>query len=204
MKAKLFSSQKIFLLLCISFLVPFWGFAQLDKCNLEQLDTHNETHLADAEDMVCLAKNSEQKHTLVYTFGIWCKPCIEDFPDVLKFIAKRKLSFYVIIKDKEKSSYTEKAIKYLKQTEEKWREVYGNDFKIKILVLKDSDGRPNKKYKKFISELASNKFNTIDDMSKLILLNKNAEVLMITSYKDKKRLGGKSEVINKLIKPYLN
>ncbi|HLS31899.1 MAG TPA: hypothetical protein VK021_13665 [Flavobacteriaceae bacterium] len=184
----------------LTFSITIW--AQNNNCNLKLLNNSKNVHLIDAEEAICISKKSDQKYSLFYTFGIWCEPCIKDLPDVLHFVAEEKIPLNVIIKDKEKDPLTFKAIKYLKLTEDKWQNVYGKNFKINILILKDSNGRPNRKYKKFLTKITPEKFEIIDSMSKLILINNKGEVLMVTSYKDNKGKG-KSEMIHNLIKPLI-
>lgn len=44
--------------------------------------------------------------------------------------------------------------------------------------------RLRKAYRNFLEDITPNSFEVVDDMSKLILINQNGQVEMITSYKD--------------------
>lgn len=173
------------------FILLFFCYkTQAQSCHLEKWrDGVEQAYLFDADDIPCITEHSEKDNILIYTFGIWCTPCIEDFPDVLKLVVENELDFYVLIKDKEDNWATEDGVDYLMKVQEKWEEVYP-DFKINTLILKDADGRPNKKYRKFLDEITPSKFENITDLSKLILYNNEGELQMITTWKDKKDENG--------------
>ena len=154
----------------------------------------------DKDDIICLAKNSEKEKTLVYTFGIWCAPCIKHIPNAIKLARENNLDFYVLLIDKENSDKELNAIEFLKQVQEKI------NFEIKVVILKDENGKPNKKYKQFLTEITPAKFENINDMSKYIILDNLGEVLMVTNWKDNSENDWEddSKMIENRIKPILN
>ncbi|MFT6065013.1 MAG: thiol-disulfide isomerase/thioredoxin [Polaribacter sp.] len=127
----------------------------------------------DVSDIKCIAK-SDKKFTLVYTFGLWCEPCIVHLKDVLDLVENFDLKLLVLVIDRNETNYAYSK-KYLESKKEG----------ITVMSLKKTYGnREKKRYKKFLLEITPKKFNNIDDMSKYILLDKNGNVLMVTSYKD--------------------
>ena len=91
--------------------------------------------------IICLAKKSNKEKILVYTFGTWCAPCLKHLPNAIGLAKNYDLDFYVLLIDKENSQREFDAIEYLNQIQEK------NNLEINRVILKDSNGRPNKKYK---------------------------------------------------------
>jgi thiol-disulfide isomerase/thioredoxin len=157
----------------------------------------NEIYTVDGKEIVCLAKNSKKEKTLIFTFGIWCAPCIKHLPEAIKLADDYQLDFYVLLIDKEENNSLIKTINYLQNIKKD----------IKILVLKDSDGnRPNKKYKKFLAEITPSQFEDINGMSKYIVINNKGKVLMVTNWKDSRDndWDDDSKMIEKRIIPILN
>lgn len=127
----------------------------------------------DFSDIKCLAKN-DKEFTLIYTFGLWCEPCIVHLKDVLDLVNNYNLKLLVLVVDRNETNYAYSK-KYLESKKEG----------ITVMSLKNVYGKKEKKrYKNFLSEITPKKFNNINDMSKYILLDKNGNVLMVTSYKD--------------------
>lgn len=140
----------------------------------------------DINELKNLIKVSSKEFHLIYTYGYWCKPCIETLPSVLKFESNAKLELYLInIENKDKDFLRTK--NFLK---EKF------DYLDNTFTITDDYGKSSwKKYKNFVEELVPghNEYG----MSLFILLNKNAEVLFASSYKQEKDL--KIEKIKKII-----
>lgn len=162
----------------ISFFLVFIAilcFSQTENCSLKKNEELG-IEVVSKKDVVCIAKNSEKKYTMLFTFGIWCAPCKLHLPDAMKLMEQYDVKVYVLLIDKENSKQTALATKYL-------REKYPN---VKILVLKDDwyQGGARKRNKLFLTEITPPKFENIDDMSKYIIWDKNGEVLMVTNYKD--------------------
>ena len=153
----------------------------------------------DKDDILCLAKNSKKEKTLVYTFGSWCAPCLKHLPNAIDLARDYNLDFYVLLIDKENSDRELTAIGLLNQVQEKIK------FEIKVLILKDENGRPNKKYKQFLNEITPSEFENISSMSKYIILDKLGDVLMVTNWKDNSEndWDDDSQMIEKRIKPIL-
>ncbi|WP_296317129.1 TlpA family protein disulfide reductase [Winogradskyella sp. UBA3174] len=174
------------------------SFGQNSNCQLTK-SASEKIFTVDKNDILCLAMNSEKEKTLVYTFGIWCAPCIKHLPNAIKLAREYNLDFYVLLMDKENSDKELNAIEFLKQIQEKIK------FEIKVINLKDENGRPNKKYKHFLREITPPEFENINDMSKYIILDKLGNVLMVTNWKDNRENDWEddSKMIEKRIKPIL-
>lgn len=148
-----------------------------DSCNLSQ-SNYNTIPAVAYNDVICLAKNSDKKFTLFFTFGIWCEPCRLHLPGAIKFAEQHNLDFYVILLEPEDHIKAKQAVSYLRYTKAD----------IKTLILKDEvyGTKRRKKNKKFVNEITPKNSEAIDDYSKYILLNNNGEVLRVTNWKDGK------------------
>ena len=131
-----------------------------------------------AQSLSAIAKASDKKNTLFYTFGIWCEPCRLHLPTAIKLAKDHNLDFYVIIVDSQTSDKTKQAASYL----------YQQDKNIKMAVLSDEayGVKTGKRNKKFVKEVTPASLENIDDYSKYILLDNTGKVLMVTNYKDNK------------------
>lgn len=131
----------------------------------------------DANSIVSMAKKSDKKHTLFFTFGIWCEPCRLHLPDAIKLAKEHDLNFYVLLVDsKESNDRIMMAISFIKQI----------DKDVKIAILNDDvyGTKLKKRNKKFLTEITPPQFQNIDDFSKYILLDNTGKVIMVTNYKD--------------------
>jgi thiol-disulfide isomerase/thioredoxin len=175
------------------------SFGQNTNCELTK-SASEKIFIVDKDDIICLAKNSEKEKTLVYTFGIWCAPCIKHLPNAIQLARENNLDFYVLLMDKENSDKELNAIEFLKQIQEKI------NFEIKVINLKDENGRPNKKYKQFLAEITPPEFENINDMSKYIVIDKKGKVLMVTNWKDNREYDWEDDsiMIKERIIPILN
>ncbi len=149
-------------------------------CNLTQSNFNDIPAIA-YNDVICLAKNSDKKFSLFFTFGIWCEPCRLHLPGAIKFAEQHNLDFYVILLEPEDNIKAKQAASYLRYTKPD----------IKTLILKDEvyGTKRTKKNKKFVTEITPKNSEAIDDYSKYILLNNKGDVLRVTNWKD-----GKDEV----------
>lgn len=146
----------------------------IEKCKISK-SYYDGIYSVTAEDVKCLAKNSEQPNTLFFTFARWCAPCLWHLPSLVKLTEDNDVEIYVLLLDKEDSNYAYLAKEYVK---ERFPE-------LKIAIIADVEGRGrNKKYKKFLDEITPKEFENIDDMSKYIVLNNEGKVLLVTNYKD--------------------
>lgn len=173
-------------------------FGQNLECQLMK-SASDKIFTVDKDDILCLVKNSEKEKTLIFTFGIWCAPCIKHLPNAIKLAKDYNLDFYVLLTDKENSDKELNAIGFLN----KIQETIG--FEIKVINLKDENGKPNKKYKAFLDEITPPEFENINDMSKYIIVNKFGKVLMVTNWKDNREHDWEddSQMIEKRILPIL-
>lgn len=125
------------------------------------------------EEIKCMAKNYNG-YTLIYTFGLWCEPCIVHLDTLFKITEEYSLNLGIIVIDKNESNFA-----YSKTFLESKKK------NVNVLSIKDSYGkRANKQYKIFLTEITPEKFLNIGGMSKYILLNNKGEVLMVTNWKD--------------------
>src|SRR5690554_482634 len=185
-------------------LLPILSVAQSEPCNLEKNELGN-AYLVDAEDIRCLAKNSDKEISMFYTFAESCKPCLKHIPDLIPFVIENDLDLYIVLIDRENNFRVEWAEIILKRFEQEIREHYQEDFSFKLYVLKDEEGRPRKKYNKFLTEITPPQFEVISDLGKHIVMNKSGEVLLVTSYKDNpENVEDKnSYILNEVIRPVL-
>ena len=186
-------------------MLPMLSIAQSVPCNLEKNALGN-AYLVDAEDIRCLARSSEKDISMFYTFAEWCKPCLKHIPALVPFVIENELDFYIILIDRENNFRVEWAEILLKQYEQEIRDRYQEDFSFKLYVLKDENGRPRKKYNKFLTEITPPQFEVIGDMGKHIVMNKSGEVLLVTSYKDNPENAEdkNSHILNEVIRPVLD
>lgn len=187
--------KKLFILFTFILSCSF-VFSQSKVCDLET-SKYNDIKTVDVNDIYCLAKNSDKKQTVIHTFAIWCRPCVENFPNAYHLSKEYDIDFYVLLVDKEDGKHTMRAFQYLKNK-------YPN---LNVLVLKEKDypSGVKKRNRKFVSEITPSKFEDIDDFNKYVVLNQKAEVLMVTTYKD--LYEGEEEtdegILNRLVKPLL-
>lgn len=128
----------------------------------------------DFTDIKCLAKN-DKEFTLIYTFGLWCEPCIVHLKDVLALAKNYNLKLLVLVIDRNENNYAYSK-KYLESKKKG----------ITVMSLKNIYGKKQRKrYKNFLTEITPKKFKNINGMSKYILLDKSGNVLMVTNYKDR-------------------
>ena len=157
--------KKIFFLLLSLVSINF--FAQsYDKCELKSSNEVPEVKLIDKDKLQCLAKNSNNK-TLLITFGMWCEPCREDLPRYIETFKNKNVDVYLLLVDSQKKRLNY-IVNYLKKDGDFVK--YGKQLR--------------KAYRNFLEDITPNSFEVVDDMSKLILINQNGQVEMITSYKD--------------------
>ena len=130
-------------------------------------------------DKKSLLKIAENKTVLIYTFSIFCQPCILHLKNAVQLAKDYNVDFYVLLfqkAEKKEKAKTNKqdAIRYLTQ----------NYKDIKILNISDKYGVSNRKsYKNFLTDITPKEFENINDFSKYILM-KNGKVIMVTNYKD--------------------
>lgn len=189
------SMHIFFLILIIGLKNTFPLFSQNRKCNFEKNDSLN-ISMVNTTDIYCIAKQNQAK-TILYTFGIWCEPCILHLANAYQIAITHEAVLYILMIDEGDSPHLIRGINFL-------RERYPN---IKILVLSDIDYpyRRTRKYKKFLKEITPKTFKNSNGMSKYILLDNSANVQMVTNWKDNKGNDWKddSKMTQKKILPLL-
>ncbi|MCF6306327.1 MAG: hypothetical protein L3J09_00045 [Flavobacteriaceae bacterium] len=169
-----FVEKSLFLILL---LIQLSSFSQSEtNCNLKQ-SKNNEINAVDANDFVCLAKNTEKDKIIVFTFGLWCSPCIAHLDNAISLKENYNVDFYVLLVDNEdENELIKKTIIFLRKKRED----------INIVILKDEYGkRRNRKYKNFLKEMTPNEFENIGGMSKYLVYNNEGKVIMVTTWKDR-------------------
>jgi len=159
------------------FFVQAYSFSQeASNCNLTQSNP-NAVVSVDASDFKCIAKNTKKDKLVVYTFGLWCKPCIAHLDNAISLEENYNIEFYVLLVDNEsENELIKKTIEFLRKKKQD----------INIVILKDEYGkRRNQKYKKFLKEMTPDSFKNIAGMSKYIVYNNEGEVVMVTTWKDR-------------------
>ncbi|MCF6168772.1 thioredoxin family protein [Lutibacter sp.] len=152
-------------------------YSQKNNCNITK--GSKEIIKVNKEDVICLSRHTNKNGVLIYTFGIWCSPCVLHLPNALKLAQDYNLDLYVLLIDKEDDFKTiNLTVNYLKKTRED----------INIAILKDeSEKNRNRKYKRFLKKITPQQFENINGMSKYILINKKGDVIMVTNWKDNKK-----------------
>ena len=128
------------------------------------------------EDLKCLAKNSDKRNTIFFTFASWCQPCLYHLLNFKKIEKFYNVDSYVLFMDNEGSERIKSAVDYvLKDYPE-----------AKIVILKDREKKNGRKYKDFVKEIMPSQYEVITDMSKYIILNNSGEVQLVANWKDGK------------------
>lgn len=184
---------------CLLFFLGVAGRAQTPDCVLE-MSSFNDIYKVDKNDLICLSQNTKKDKTLVFSFAIWCAPCIKHLPNAIKLAEDYNLDFYVLLIEKEDDRNATNALSFLNQIKKE----ANKDFQ--VVILKDSYGkRSNKKYKAFLDEITPDTFENINGMSKYIVIDQEGTVLMVTNWKDNRENDWQddSKMIEKRIIPIL-
>jgi len=149
-----------------------------DSTNIELLKK-NEIYSLNKEELYRLISKSKKKYNLLVSFAIWCGPCQESLPLLLKLAEKNKekLSLYIINIENDKS-------KRLTQTKKFFNEIkYSNP----TFMVSETYGRNSRlKYKNFIKDIIGKKeFNSSYlGLFENILFDKNFKILFKSTYND--------------------
>ncbi|MFC6267737.1 hypothetical protein [Frigoriflavimonas asaccharolytica] len=80
----------------------------IEKCKINK-SFYDGIYSVTSEDVKCLAKNSEQPNTILFTFASWCVPCIYHIPNFFLIKKYYNVDHYVLLVDKENHRFTEEA-----------------------------------------------------------------------------------------------
>lgn len=166
-------NMKVIYIICIFLISSF--FAAQEKCEtFESASLHIKK--VDKNDLICIAKNSDQPITVFYTFASWCQSCRMHLLQALYLEKYYKSNVYILLVEGESDPRIINGINYIKK--------YAPDGK--MVVLKDDiyEGGVKKRNRKFVREITPAQFENIDDFSKFIIMNKEGETLLVTTYKD--------------------
>ena len=171
---------------------------QSQECKLI-LSEYDALYYANAEDIKCLARSTDKKNLVVYTFGNWCVPCRLHLPSVLELADKYDIDLYILLV--ENFSYPGRintSINFLNEN--------GGNKKLIALKQEEYGKKMRKQYKQFITEVTPPGFKNIDCMSKIIVYDKNGQVIMVTNYEDNEDNDwrDKSKVIKEKVIPHLS
>lgn len=164
--------KKLSILIGILFLQNI--LAKEEKCSLEKSEFN--IYQVNAEDLRCLAKSTDKRNTIFFTFARWCEPCLYHLPNFKKIEKEYNVASYVLLIDDEGSKMTKLAVDYILKD-------YPD---AKVVILKDKEKKNGRKYKDFLKEITPGQFEVIKDMSKYIVLDQSGEVQLVTSWKDNK------------------
>ncbi|MGC3977507.1 MAG: hypothetical protein QM751_04300 [Paludibacteraceae bacterium] len=186
--------MKLYTLLFI-LLISSSLFAQYDSCGIQK-SQYSDLYAVIPQDISCIARHSDKDISLFYTFASWCIPCRAHFPAIIDIVKKYDLDFYIVIPERENDSIM------VKQTTNYLNKLLGKDYKglivsdslyslknrykkqKKFVLIKTYGVKEREKYANFITQITPPQFENIDDMGKVILVNKMGEVFLITTYKD--------------------
>lgn len=158
---------------CFSYLM---ASAQSQECKLIPSE-FDALYYVNAEDVKCLARTTDNKNLVIYTFGNWCTPCKLHLPRVLELADKYDIDLYILLIENFSSpGRINTSINFLKES--------GGNKKLIALKQEEYGKKMRKQYKQFITEVTPPGFKNIDCMSKIIVYDKNGEVVMVTSYED--------------------
>lgn len=184
MKMKCYLS---FVLILVCFI---WSNAQSNVCCLPR-SAHSDLYTVDAEQVRCLARNSERDLTMFYTFADWCTYCKKSLPEVVGLAEKYGTELYLLLVDEEDETYYS-----IDRTIAMLDTVYHNTLKAviitdslytprtvrklnapirKIIDIKGKSAR--EKYSRFLKDISPNEETA--GMGKLIVLDRQGEVLGI-------------------------
>lgn len=163
-------------------LFPLITFSQ-ENCILIK-NSLNNINIVDSDDLRCIAKQSKNENTIIYTFGIWCSPCRLHLKNAIALKDKYDINLLILLIEPETDKIIQKTLDYL----------HNIDPKIKIVLLKDKYGKKrNKKYKRFLKEITPENFENLNGMSKYLVFDKKGEVIMITTWKDNRKYNWKDD-----------
>jgi len=180
--------QSVNYVLIIFITVPIFCFGQnkLKSSSIDDFDlliqkmenpTENEIFSLSNNELTHLIKTFKKEKTLIYTFGWWCGPCVEKFPEILSLKEKYndKIDLILLTAEKEDSKYLYLTNFYF---ENKF-DVHFPTFNLSI-DLKDSR---LKRYKAFINRVVPGHIDY--GYSLIILIDNNSEsVLYASTYKE--------------------
>ena len=164
-----------------------------EACGLPK-SAHSDFYTVDVEQARCLARHSDKNITVFYTYAPGCGSSEKGLP----FARQYDMDMYLLLIDKEDDKYsTIYPVSAMLDT------VYHH--KLKAVIITDSlytprsfkrlnapirqfiriDGeRYYEKYTHFLKKITPPSFELVFDRMKMLVLNNQGEVLLVTSYKD--------------------
>lgn len=151
----------------------------IDTLNLLSYDELNKNVAYDInyDTFNFLKDNNNKKMSLIYTYALWCKPCRETLPEILKIANnnKKNIDFYLILTES-KSKEIQKAKKHLNSIENFDYPIFNisNEYSKKVV----------KKYDHFIQNIIPGHKDY--GLSLIILFNENGKPIYLSTYNETK------------------
>ncbi|MEM7374515.1 MAG: hypothetical protein AAF587_38340 [Bacteroidota bacterium] len=150
-------------------------YTLLDSSHQESYQTLQQEHIYEIshQELHRLFQQSDKQYKLIYTFGVWCKPCIELLPTVLNLSDEHadKLDLYTVITEN-RTNILQLSRNYFARYKDFDRPVFN--------VSNVYHKRWRKKYNIFIDKLVPGHENF--GMSLLILFDENNQVVFVSNY----------------------
>jgi len=169
--------------------------AQVNECNLTK-SSYSELQTVVPDDIRCLARNSENDITILFTFDSSCAPCRKHLPDAIQLVKEQNANFYLLFIRRESE------VEDIERTIAVAQKIAG-ETELKMLIISDSLYSEKYRYKKqkkfqiislvrliqekyenFLTEITPPAFENIAGLSKYIVLNKDGDVIFVSNYKD--------------------
>lgn len=165
----------ILLLSCIRIAIGQDFYTVLDSNHQESYQNLEMGHIyeVDHEETHRLFQQSDKQYKLIYTFGVWCKPCIELLPTVLELSNEHanKLELYTFITENRPN---------MLQLSKDYFDKYPDFERPVFNISNDYHKRWRKKYDIFIDKLVPGHEDF--GMSVLILFDEKNEVIFVSNY----------------------
>jgi len=194
------------LIVFIFFIVSNQCLPQNSKLSIPRKIDYAGIYTVTPEDVYNIAAHSEKDITVFYTFAAWCSPCCKDVPETVKMSKDLNVDLFFLLVDRETNRFDiDRALLFLNKNSVKKDNIVAisdslysskrRETGFKIIEVKGKKER--EKYVNFLEQITPPQFKSTDGMGKHIILNKNSEVIYITTYKDSK---GEEDANNKLQK----
>lgn len=138
--------------------------------NIEGLDIYE----LNEKNLEYLLSNSKKEFKIIYTFGFWCRPCVEYLPSLLDFVNRRNdIELIILLSERDDSKNLLGNLNYFKKIK----------YNKPIFNISDSySPRPRRKYDNFIQSIIPG--HSEYGYSLDILYNKKNEPIYSSTYNE--------------------